>query len=157
MAKVWKILYWPKQWKNLIYKWRKIRLYTNWVHDHDKYIVREKCLVSFSINKFKDQVLCDVIPMTATHLLLGRTWMFDHRVTHDERTNIYMLSQGHIRFHFHPQKAIDDKGTFEMFETSRLTRKLSMHVPFPAPGFSPYPGWIKEQKEQILNSRMSYV
>ncbi|MBP0644970.1 retroviral-like aspartic protease, partial [Mycobacterium tuberculosis] len=35
--------------------------------------------VRFSIGKFKDKVLCDVIPMEACHILLGRPWQFDHK------------------------------------------------------------------------------
>ena len=40
-------------------------------------------LVSFSIGKYKDEVLCDVVPMHAGHILLGRLWQFDRKVTHD--------------------------------------------------------------------------
>jgi len=28
--------------------------------------------VQFSIGKYKDEVLCDVVPMEASHILLGR-------------------------------------------------------------------------------------
>jgi hypothetical protein len=28
-------------------------------------------MISFSVGKYKDEVLCDVVPMHATHLLLG--------------------------------------------------------------------------------------
>ena len=44
-------------------------------------------LISFSIGKYKDEVLCDVAPMHASHILLGRSWQFDRRVTHDEFKN----------------------------------------------------------------------
>ncbi|RDX83910.1 hypothetical protein CR513_35118, partial [Mucuna pruriens] len=37
-----------------------------------------------SIGKCKDEVLCDVAPMHAGHLLLGHTWQFDRKVTHDK-------------------------------------------------------------------------
>ena len=46
-------------------------------------------LVSFCIGKYKDEVLCDVVPMQAGHLLLGRPWQFDRRVKHDGFTNKY--------------------------------------------------------------------
>jgi hypothetical protein len=32
--------------------------------------------ISFSIGKYKDEVLCDVVLIHATHLLLGRPWQF---------------------------------------------------------------------------------
>ena len=44
-------------------------------------------LISFSIEKNKDEVLCDVAPMHAGHILLGRPWQFDRKVTHDEFKN----------------------------------------------------------------------
>ena len=40
-------------------------------------------LISFSIGKYKDEVLCDVAPMHVGHILLGRPWLFDRKVTHD--------------------------------------------------------------------------
>jgi len=36
-----------------------------------------------------DEVLCDVLPMDACHLLLGRPWQFDKNATHNGRTNTY--------------------------------------------------------------------
>jgi hypothetical protein len=35
-------------------------------------MVTKEVLISFSIEKYKDKVLCDVVPMHASHLLLGR-------------------------------------------------------------------------------------
>ena len=46
-------------------------------------------LLSFSIGKYKDEVVCDVVPMNAGHILLGRPWQFDRHVTHDGYTNRY--------------------------------------------------------------------
>jgi hypothetical protein len=37
--------------------------------------VTKKCLVQLSIGKnYKDEVLCDVVPIDACHILLGRPW-----------------------------------------------------------------------------------
>jgi hypothetical protein len=33
--------------------------------------VNRHVMISFSVGKYKDEVLCDVVPMHATHLLLG--------------------------------------------------------------------------------------
>ena len=46
-------------------------------------------LISFSIGKYKDEVLCDVAPMHMGHILLGRPWQFDRKVTHDGLKNRY--------------------------------------------------------------------
>ena len=50
-------------------------------------------LVSFRIGKYEDEVLCDVTPIDAGHLLLGRPWQFDRRVKHDGYTNKYSQVQ----------------------------------------------------------------
>jgi hypothetical protein len=42
--------------------------------------VNRHVLVTFSVRKYKDEVLCDVVHMHATHLLLGRPWQFDRKV-----------------------------------------------------------------------------
>ena len=45
--------------------------------------VNKQVLVSFSIGRYKDEVLCDVVPMHAGYILLGRPWQFDRKVNHD--------------------------------------------------------------------------
>ncbi|KAF7839270.1 Transposon Ty3-G Gag-Pol polyprotein [Senna tora] len=55
--------------------------------------VTKQVLISFSIGKYKDEVLCDVVPMQASHLLLGRPWQFDRRTTHDGFKNQYSFSK----------------------------------------------------------------
>jgi len=39
--------------------------------------------VSLSIGQYNDKVSCDVVPIEATHILLGRSWQFDTKVIHD--------------------------------------------------------------------------
>jgi len=50
---------------------------------------KKQVLVSFSIGKYNDEVLCYVVPMRIGHLLLGRPWEFDRRATKDGYTNRY--------------------------------------------------------------------
>jgi len=50
-------------------------------------------MISFSVGKYKDEVLCDVVPMHATHLLLGRPWQFDRKAKHDGFKNMYSLEK----------------------------------------------------------------
>jgi len=47
--------------------------------------------ITFSISKYIDKVVYDVVPMEASHLLLGRPWKYDRKVTHDGLTNKYSL------------------------------------------------------------------
>ncbi|GKV00638.1 hypothetical protein SLEP1_g13302 [Rubroshorea leprosula] len=60
-----------------------------WLNDCGGIKVNKQVLVSFSIGRYKDEVLCDVVPMHAGHLLLGRPWQYDRRVTHDGFKNRY--------------------------------------------------------------------
>uniref|UniRef100_A0A2N9J2M7 Reverse transcriptase RNase H-like domain-containing protein n=1 Tax=Fagus sylvatica TaxID=28930 RepID=A0A2N9J2M7_FAGSY len=48
-------------------------------------IFHTRCHVN---NKYLDEVLCDVVPMHAGHILLGRPWQYDRRVTHDGFKNM---------------------------------------------------------------------
>ncbi|KAH9680016.1 Endonuclease [Citrus sinensis] len=60
-----------------------------WLNDCGEVKVNKQVLVSFSIGRYKDEVLCDVVPMHAGHILLGRPWQYDRRVTHDGYLNRY--------------------------------------------------------------------
>ena len=54
-----------------------------WFNDGGEIRVTRQVLVLFRIEKYEDDVLCDVAPMDAGHILLGRPWQFDRRVVHD--------------------------------------------------------------------------
>ena len=59
---------------------------------HDLFVTR-RALVTFSVgNIYKDQVYCDVVPMDAAHLLLGRPWEFGRRIIHDGFLNTYSFT-----------------------------------------------------------------
>ena len=55
--------------------------------------VNKQVLVSFSIGKYKDEVLCDVVPMHAIHILLGRLWQFHRKVNHDGFKNRHSFAK----------------------------------------------------------------
>ncbi|XP_065874841.1 uncharacterized protein [Euphorbia lathyris] len=48
-----------------------------WLNDSNELKVTKQVLLNFSIGSFSDEVLCDVVPMQACHVLLGRPWQFD--------------------------------------------------------------------------------
>jgi hypothetical protein len=52
-------------------------------------MVNRQVMISFSVGKYKDEVLCDIVPMHATRLLLGRPWQFDRKVKHYGFKNMY--------------------------------------------------------------------
>ena len=60
-----------------------------WLNDSGEVRVNKQVLISFRIGKYEDKVLCDVVPMQAGHLLLGRSRQFDRKVKHDGFSNKY--------------------------------------------------------------------
>jgi hypothetical protein len=44
-----------------------------------------------NIGGYKDEILCDEIPMEVCHILLGRPWNFDINVINDGRKRTYTL------------------------------------------------------------------
>ncbi|RDX75423.1 hypothetical protein CR513_44692, partial [Mucuna pruriens] len=58
-----------------------------WLSEHEEMIVDKQVPIALTLGKYRDEILCDVVPMEATHVLLGRPWQFDRTVTHDGVTN----------------------------------------------------------------------
>ena len=63
-----------------------------WLSTKGEIMVNKQVLINFAIGKYKDEVLCDVVPMEATHLLLGRPWQYDIHVLHDGLSNTMSFS-----------------------------------------------------------------
>ena len=54
-----------------------------WLNQGKGLQINSRCLVAFSIGKsYFEDVLCDIIPMDVCHVLLGRPWLLERRVTH---------------------------------------------------------------------------
>jgi hypothetical protein len=62
-----------------------------WLYNSGKLKVTHKVRLKFSVGNYEDIVVCDVLPMDACHVLLGRPWQFDRRSTHEGRSNVYSL------------------------------------------------------------------
>ncbi|XP_074304686.1 uncharacterized protein LOC141639466 [Silene latifolia] len=63
----------------------------HWLDDGNKVKVTRQVRVGLAMGSYSDDVLCDVIPMDACHILLGRPWQFDRDVVHHGRSNEYEL------------------------------------------------------------------
>ena len=83
--------------------------------------VTKRCLVPFSIwKKYFDEVWCDVVPMDACHILLGRPWQYDRQTMHDGKKNIYTLNKDNQQFTLLRMK---EKVTSKSSTTSLLPSK----------------------------------
>jgi len=58
-----------------------------WLSEYEEVKVTQQVKVCLIIGRYNDRVLCDVIPMEATHIMLGRPWQYDTKVVHDGFTN----------------------------------------------------------------------
>jgi hypothetical protein len=65
--------------------------YIQWFNNSGKVKVTRTVRVHFSIATYADYVDCDVVPMQACSLLLGRPWQFDKKSVHHGRNNQYSL------------------------------------------------------------------
>ncbi|XP_074298949.1 uncharacterized protein LOC141629936 [Silene latifolia] len=67
----------------------------HWLDDGNKIKVTQQARIGFSMGPYQDEILCDILPMDACHILLGRPWQFDRNVQHNGRSNEYtLLSKG---------------------------------------------------------------
>ncbi|XP_052725960.1 uncharacterized protein LOC108320710 [Vigna angularis] len=64
--------------------------------------VKNQVKLAISIGNFKDDVICDVVPMEACHVLLGRPWQFDNDTTHHGLTNTITVHKNAKKFVLHP-------------------------------------------------------
>eukprot|EP00253_Pinus_taeda_P024722 PITA_24722 len=82
----------------------------SWLQKRHQLLVHEQSEVEFQIGKYKDKVLCDVIPMDACHVLLCRPWQFNRKVIHDGERNCYKFEKDVIKHTLVPLK---EEGTTE--------------------------------------------
>ncbi|XP_057443907.1 uncharacterized protein LOC130736073 [Lotus japonicus] len=75
-----------------------------WLNDCGDIRVTKQVLVSFSIGKYKDEVLCDVVPMHVGHLLLGRPCQSDRNVDHNGYKNTYAFTTNNCTIVLTPLK-----------------------------------------------------
>jgi len=73
-----------------------------WLKECGVVRVNRQVMISFLVSKYKDEVLCNVVPMHATHLLLGRPWQFDKKAKHDGFKNKHSLENDRRIYTFAP-------------------------------------------------------
>ena len=73
-----------------------------WLDDDEGMIIDKQVEVKFSIGNFEDSVLCDVVPMEACHILLGRPWLFERKTMHHGHTNEITFTHKERKIVLHP-------------------------------------------------------
>ena len=66
-------------------------------------------MITFNIGSYSDNILFDVFPRDACHVLIGRPWKYDTRVLHDGWKNTYQLERDGKKFKLHPSNKEVDK------------------------------------------------
>ncbi len=80
----------------------------SWLQKGHQLLVDEQCKVEFQICRYKDKVVCDIMPMDVCHILLGKPWQYDRKVVHDGLKNCYKFVKDGIKHMFFP---IKEEGT----------------------------------------------
>nr|KYP35482.1 hypothetical protein KK1_043481 [Cajanus cajan] len=73
-----------------------------WLNKDEDTVVSQQVKVKFSIGKYEDQVLCDIVPMEACHILLGRSWQFEKKTMHNGLTNEIIFTHKEKKFVLYP-------------------------------------------------------
>ncbi|GAV87100.1 hypothetical protein CFOL_v3_30526 [Cephalotus follicularis] len=55
-------------------------------------------------DNLEDEALCDIVPMDACHVLLGRPWLYDHDMVHCTKPNTYSFQRAKKTYTLHPLK-----------------------------------------------------
>jgi hypothetical protein len=73
-----------------------------WLNNSGKAKVTKLVRLNFTIGPYHDVVECDVVPMQACHILLGRPWQFDKDSMHQGRLNKYSFLHHDKKIMLHP-------------------------------------------------------
>lgn len=76
----------------------------SWLQKGHQLLVEEQCEVEFHIGRYKDKVICDIMPMDVCHILLGRPWKYDQKVVHDGEKNRYKFVKDGVKHTLFPMK-----------------------------------------------------
>eukprot|EP00253_Pinus_taeda_P007111 PITA_07111 len=65
----------------------------SWLQKGHQLLVDEQSEVEFQIGCYKDKIIGDIMPMDVCHILLGKPWQYDRKVTHDGVLNCYKFEK----------------------------------------------------------------
>jgi hypothetical protein len=76
--------------------------YIRWLNNSGKLEVTQLVRVEFASGSYHDSIDCDVVPMQACSMLLGRPWQFDKNSLHFDITNQYSFVHNDKKIVLHP-------------------------------------------------------
>lgn len=82
-----------------------------WLNKGQHVLVNEQAWIEFTIGGYKDKLLCDVLPMDACHLLLGRPWQFDRKAMHNGELNSYTFIKDGVSYKIQSLLEQDSQGS----------------------------------------------
>jgi hypothetical protein len=65
-----------------------------WLHQGRDLRVSQQCRLSYDIQPFKDEVLCDVAPLDVCDVLLGQPYMWKHHTIYESRPRSVIVTLG---------------------------------------------------------------
>eukprot|EP00253_Pinus_taeda_P014867 PITA_14867 len=80
----------------------------SWIQKGYQLVVNEQCEVELQLGKYRDKIMCDVMPMDVCHILLGRPWQYDRGAMHDGKKNTSKFSKDGVN---HTLMPIEEEDT----------------------------------------------
>jgi hypothetical protein len=123
--------------------------HVQWLNDGGKIKVTRSVRVPFSLGAYSDFVDCDVVPMEACSLLLGRPWQYDVDSVHHGRSNYYS-------FMFKGQKIVIHPMTPEQVLKDDIARAAKAAKLIKSPPVAPVQPEIKLHNPILLATRADF-
>ena len=75
-----------------------------WLRKGNEIPATSCCLVHFTLGSNLVEAICDVVPMDASHSLLGRQWLYEHEMDRHIEPNTYSFFKRGKQYTLHPLK-----------------------------------------------------
>ena len=73
--------------------------------------------MELKLGKYRDKILCNVMPMDVSHILLGRPWQYDRGAKHDGKKNTYKFNKDDVN---HTLLPIEEEDTSKKPDSKTL-------------------------------------
>eukprot|EP00253_Pinus_taeda_P003923 PITA_03923 len=99
----------------------------SWLQKGHQLLVNEQCEVELQLGKYKDKIVCDVMPMDVCHILLWRPWKYERGAMHDGKRNTYKFGKDGVNHTLLPMEEEDALGKKTDPKTLLLGGKEYLH------------------------------